>query len=296
MIKKEIIIYKNYGRCLKLSNSYINCLITIDIGPRIIYYGKNENLLFEDSEDFINKERKDLTCLKDNFWHIYGGHRLWKAPEDEYTYYPDNLECEVKYNDEYVVIASKKEFDTKLQKELWVKMNKDGSLDIKNVINRDTVSEKQAAWSLNVLKPDGIIYIPLSNKNTGYLPNRSINFWSYTDILDDRIKLNNDSIVLKIEKGDIAKEKPLKIGTFSVEKKVYYLKRDCLLEFETKVKDSENFPDYNSNIEIYTINKMVEVEFLTKFNTVDKKIELCEKWSLYDKNSKQYEEIKNKIL
>lgn len=294
-MNKEIINYNKYGKCIKLSNGNVTCLITIDIGPRIIYYGKDYNLLFEDDQDFINKKREDLNQLKDNSWHIYGGHRLWKAPEDNQTYYPDNKECSYTEKDGYTIVKSEREIDTLIQKEIWVKLNPDNSLDIKNVLYRNDLTKKEAAWSITVLKPHGKIYIPLSKEDTGYLPNRSINFWPYTDILDDRLKIKNEHILIDVKKEDIAKTNPLKIGVFSTVKKAYYIKDDCMIEFETKSKDIENMPDFNSNIEVYTINKMVEVEFLTKFSRPKKKIVLEEKWTLYDKNSKEYKEIKSKI-
>ena len=47
---REEASYKNYGKCLSISNGLIEMLITVDVGPRIIrcsHMGK-ENLMFED--------------------------------------------------------------------------------------------------------------------------------------------------------------------------------------------------------------------------------------------------------
>lgn len=44
--------YKHYGKCLKITNDLLEILITVDVGPRIIYfavlldgkYGQNSQL------------------------------------------------------------------------------------------------------------------------------------------------------------------------------------------------------------------------------------------------------------
>ena len=47
--------YKRYGRCVKLENDAVELLITLDLGPRIIYYAAKggENLFFNDEEDQV---------------------------------------------------------------------------------------------------------------------------------------------------------------------------------------------------------------------------------------------------
>ena len=39
MITKEIIEFKNYGKCVKLSNGIIEAISTVEMGPRIVFFG-----------------------------------------------------------------------------------------------------------------------------------------------------------------------------------------------------------------------------------------------------------------
>ena len=39
MITKEIIEFKNYGKCVKISNGIIEAVATVDLGPRIVFFG-----------------------------------------------------------------------------------------------------------------------------------------------------------------------------------------------------------------------------------------------------------------
>lgn len=91
-------IYKNFGECIFLDNGIITLGVTLEEGPRIIYFslaGK-ENVLFEDTE-----RRFTEPAGKYGTWVAYGGHRLWCAPEvNPETYYPDNsrVSCEITDN------------------------------------------------------------------------------------------------------------------------------------------------------------------------------------------------------
>ena len=44
--------YKNFGNCVFLDNGLISLGVTVDLGPRIIYFARRgkENVLFEDVE------------------------------------------------------------------------------------------------------------------------------------------------------------------------------------------------------------------------------------------------------
>jgi hypothetical protein len=81
----EKVNFEGWPNCIRLINNNIELIVTTDVGPRIIRCG------------FINK--KNLLYVSDlekgktggSQWHIYGGHRLWNAPEVmPRTYFPDN--------------------------------------------------------------------------------------------------------------------------------------------------------------------------------------------------------------
>ena len=46
MITKRYKLYKNFGKCMEISNGTVKALVTVDIGPRVIYYGvKGMNIM-----------------------------------------------------------------------------------------------------------------------------------------------------------------------------------------------------------------------------------------------------------
>lgn len=56
MITKRYKLYKNFGKCMEISNGTVKALVTVDIGPRVIYYGvKGMNFMHEDIDRLTNK-------------------------------------------------------------------------------------------------------------------------------------------------------------------------------------------------------------------------------------------------
>ena len=58
--------FENYGNCLSVSNGMIEAVVTIDVGPRIIYFGfiGGENVLYND----LNREyRRAEPILQEHY-------------------------------------------------------------------------------------------------------------------------------------------------------------------------------------------------------------------------------------
>ena len=88
----NIVSYANYGKCVEFYRGGVKVLVTVDVGPRIIYFGtENFNFMNEDIARNVNKggEYFDENFGKGTLWYLYGGHRVWKSPEDLETYTPD---------------------------------------------------------------------------------------------------------------------------------------------------------------------------------------------------------------
>ena len=278
----EIINYKKYGKCVKLSKGGKTMLVTIDIGPRVIFYGFDggENIFYEDSDDLINKDGDYFKTNLPNkgIWHIYGGHRLWKSPEYIDTYYPDNFPVKVVEEGESLTFISEIESTTGIQKYIKITMDEYGNavLEHKFVNCRSTATPPIALWTLSVMDKGAVARIPLNTEDKGLLPNRNLVLWSYTDIKDERIQLNNDCVMLS--QKNIAK--PVKLGMFvqdgvSVDIKgmKFSIDFDCL---------DGDYPDYYCNVETYTNDIMLEIETLSPIKSlqIGESAVLKSKWSL----------------
>lgn len=271
--------YKNFGKCVQIENESIKMLVTIDVGPRIIYFSLNgsENILLED------EERRFETVLPDGGkWYAYGGHRLWVSPElIPETYLPDNEPVSYMASGNSITFAPP---ITAAKKRMSVTITFDSvtsevrlSHKITNLAE-DTV--EFAAWAITALASGGVEVMPQCRRDGGYLSNRSLVLWSYTDINDPRLTLKNDYAVLR---QDPQAKTNFKMG-FNNEDgwAAYHIKGQLFTKRLEKLDRTVVYPDGGCNFETYTNSIFLECETLSPLMQVKhgESITLTEKWSL----------------
>ena len=282
---REEASYKNYGKCLSISNGLIEMLITVDVGPRIIrcsHMGK-ENLMFEDIGRTLTHDVSSLYG-EGKTWNIYGGHRLWFSPETfPATYYPDNEKVVYTTNSHGAEFIPKQQDETGLQLSVSVEMDdNEPKLSVTHTItNAGKARLTGSAWALSVLDAGGIAIVPLSKKQTGLLPSRNIVLWDYTDMTDDRLLFGKDAVAVR---QDSSKRNPLKIGIGQATGKIAYINHGQALIKEYDADDSAAYPDFGASTEIYTCPSFTEAETLSPLMTIGEweKIVHTERWTLVD--------------
>ena len=282
---REEASYKNYGKCLSISNGAIEVLVTVDVGPRIIRCacaGK-ENMMFE---DIGRGTTHDISQLygEGKTWNIYGGHRLWMSPESfPDTYYPDNEKVV------YTTRASGAEFipqqqdKTGLQLSILIEMDEtEPKLTITHTItNTKKEPVTGSAWSLSVMDAGGTVIVPLSTEQTELLPNRNIILWPYTDMTDKRLYFGKNLIAAR-QNPEVSE--PLKIGVGQATGKIAYVNHDQALVKEYSVDNSAAYPDFGASTEVCLCASFAEAETLSPISTLKKgeKIVHTETWTLHD--------------
>ena len=179
--------YKNYGRCAWLDNGRIKLIATVDVGPRIVFFGASNgaNMLFEDID-------RNFYEINNGYgvWYAYGGHRIWSAPEVmPETYLPDNIRIESFFDNGVLTLRpAMTKFDK--QFEIVVTMGEGNSVIIENrITNCSDKPAEYAPWSVTGLAAGGTEIIPLCRDDNGFLPNRTMALWSYSDVRDERFRL-----------------------------------------------------------------------------------------------------------
>lgn len=286
---KEVASYKDYGKCVSISNGKIEALVTVDLGPRIIYFG------FVDGQNFMCDNRVALGGRDDgNYtdffgkgrkWESFGGHRIWLSPESyPETYTPDDKPVSYEVTSCGALFIPQEDTEIGAQKSLEIAMGNDCDMKVKmSVKNVSDVPKKFAVWSLSVCSTDGTIIIPMNTNDTGLLSNRIISVWPYTDMSDNRIYWGSKYVTLS---QDTNATKPIKLGFDLNCGTAYYVLGNEVLKknYETKHPYAE-YPDGGCSFETYTNNCMLEFETLSELKTVNKGEvnELTETWTLYKK-------------
>jgi len=266
------------GRCLIIDSGKVELAITLDVGPRIISLSKKggKNIFFNDLDNQVCKDVSRFFGANQS-WHIYGGHRIWVSPEGEQTYVPDNGKVEYTVANNQAVFTPQPWPKRNIAVKLAIQVVEDNLFKIKMYAkNIGTKPMVFGLWGLTVCCNGGELQILLPALDTGYLPNRNIVLWSYTDLLDSRLTLSNNKLTVR---GSYLAASPLKVGTFNKEIYCSFRLNDTIFIKEAIAQEGI-FPDMNCNIETYTNDLFHEIETLSPFKEVlpQEEIMLSENW------------------
>ncbi len=288
-VKISEIKYKNFGRCIRIENAFVELIVTVDIGPRIIRYSikGGDNFFFEDKQRKIKHESKDLSDYygKGSCWYIYGGHRIWVSPERlPQTYFPDN--SRVVYNvvgGRTVVFTPPPQRQNGLQVTLEITLDEYScDVTVKNSIkNIADHAQKFSVLALSVLAPGGIEIVPLNDYDSGLLNNKSFSLWPYATLSDKRVEFSTDMMMLKQDKKE---DTNFKIGCDNRRGWSAYILKDAMFVKRFEYIDGAIYPDNGSNFETYTCQQMLEMESLSPLVSVAPNDTLThvEKWEIID--------------
>ncbi len=286
LLYKEI-NYKKFGKCLKVSNDYLEIIATLEVGPRIISFRRldGENVFWEDLKDegYLSGKQLDDIFYEGATWHAYGGHRLWSSPEDYSTYYPDNNPVEVIKTDRGIDLIQEKQTATNKQLIISVTFEERNLIKVKSrIINLSNEPMKFACWSLSMCKGPGLEIIPLPQTVKDFDPQIFYTLWNFGAPHNDKRAYYGDKFFsLRMEPGN-----PLafKIGMKVSDGYILYLTgKDALVKQFERIENVE-YPDNNINYETYTKDLFLEQETLGEYKIIkpNEYNSHEEFWSLYE--------------
>lgn len=275
----ETIRYGGWDNCIQLTNNQVDLIVTTDVGPRIIYFGlcggENE---FKTFDEMLGKQGGSE-------WRVYGGHRLWHAPEDPArTYAPDNEPVTAVSLPHGVHLIQSIETETGIQKELEISLDTDKAAVtvVHRLRNTQLWPVELAVWALSVMAPGGVGLLPLPPRGPHpdcLLPTSTLALWPYTNLADPRWQWGERLIRLQQQDGY---PQPQKLGVHAPDGWAGYLRDGRLFLKATRYKANGRYPDLGSNLELFTNNEMLEVETLSPLVTLPPQgiVSHTERWYL----------------
>lgn len=254
----EQISYGGWTRCLRLTDGRTEAIVTTDVGPRVIRYGfvGGPNLFKEYAAQMGKRGGRD--------WRIFGGHRLWVAPEDlRRSYVPDNEPVEWRWRSGVLTVSLKPDPVFHLAKEMRLSFLPGGALKIEHrLANGGRRATELAPWTLSVMAPGGEAVFPQEPYRSHLeekLPSRPLVLWPYTDMGDPRWSWRRTTFRLR---QDPRRPAPQKVGFFSTRGwMAYQLGRNLFFKFHDHRTDAV-YPDFGCNVETFTNDEMLELETL----------------------------------
>lgn len=249
--------YKGWDHCLRLTDGKLEVIVTLDVGPRIIRFGRlGGPNLFKEFDDQLGRTSGPE-------WLSFGGHRLWHAPEVEgRTYEPDFEPVPFEWRDEKLTLLPKKEPGTGLRKEIDLRFDR-GQVQLEHRLFNETCWDLEVApWCLSVMAPGGIAYVPQEPfvpHGVEFAPARPLVLWKFTDMSDPRFGWGSQLLSLRQDDSIGSKQK---IGAGNKTGWAAYHWKDQVFLKKFPWHDGATYPDLGCNCELFTMPGFLEIESL----------------------------------
>jgi hypothetical protein len=271
--------------CVALENASLQLLVTQSVGPRII------SLRFKGGENLF-AELPDVTdALPDGrLYHLYGGHRLWHAPEVmPRTYQPDDEPVQISAVDDGLVVTQQTEALTGMQKSLRVSLwGEEPKVTIEHTLtNRGVWPVNCAVWAITQLKAGGFAILPQARDETGFLPNRSLAIWPYNDMNSPQLRWGKDYIFMHAPM-----HQRFKLGFPNHRGWLAYWQAGTLFVKRATFDPQGAYCDFNSSSECFCNEEFIELETLAPLTELRPGASVThdETWELYALDDFQAEE------
>ncbi len=275
----EKIEYAGWPNCYRVSNGEVELVVTSDVGPRIIRYG------FVGGQNLFVELEEDLGQTGGDGWRLYGGSRLWVAPEDAvYSYGADNEPVEIEVSGNRLSAQAPVEH-TGVQKRIDVELAERGTgVTVRYVLaNRTIWPLRIATWVLTMMRPGGVGITTLPPRGTHpevLAPTNPLIVFAFTNMSDPRWTWMEKYIALRQDPGNAD---PEKIGLFNPATRGAYLLNGELFVKKFEASPDEEYPDMGSSFEAFTNERFLELETLGPMRDLQpgESIDHVEEWSLH---------------
>lgn len=296
MLKIEKALFLGWENCACLSNDSVELIATTDVGPRILFFsrkgGANQLAVIPETAGLTGGDQ----------WRLYGGHRLWNAPEHfPNSYYPDNGSIQLVEEKDFIRLVQPEETTTHLRKEIEIHLSSsEPKAEILHcLVNCADIPQKLSPWAITAFAPGGVGLLPFSMDEDNPAPKPRLVFsaWDYTDLTDPRLQWHSRCLLVQ---QDINIPRWLKVGLNSSLGVMAYLHSKDLFIKRYPVVSGANYPDNGSTSECWTNDVYLELESLAPQQMVQPggAARHTENWSLQELDSpiQKADEMVEKVL
>lgn len=183
-------------------------------------------------------------------------------------------------------IVREKEPLTLIGKEMEVFLEESGSgvRVIHRLVNRGFWTVVNAPWAITIMRAGGVALIPLPPAGAhmdNLQPNATLALWAYTNMSDPRFTWGSQLIFVR---QDSSARSPQKIGAYNPQGWAAYWSEGHLFTKRTEIGPRSCYPDSGSTTEVFTNEKILELESLGQLSEIDAghAAEHTELWSLHE--------------
>ncbi|XWX05571.1 hypothetical protein VZO05_16445 (plasmid) [Aggregatilineales bacterium SYSU G02658] len=266
-------------RSTRLHNGLIELIVPQEIGIRVMRLG------FIGQPNQFLEVPEQLGARGGDAWRIYGGHRLWHAPETfERTYSRDNFPvAHAQHGSTLVVTQAVDHAGIEKQVEITLDAAAARVTVLHRLTNKGLWPVTLAVWALSVMANGGVTIVPLpprGSHETDLLPNTRLTLWPYTDMSDPRWTWGREYVLLR---HDAQAAAPQKFGLANVHGWAAHWHAGTLFACRAAHQPHAEYPDYGCSYEFFTNYQIMEVETLSPLTTLapNESAEHAETWHLW---------------
>lgn len=280
MVTIEKISCWGWNNNIRIANGTIEATVTTDVGPRVL------SLRFIGEKNLFRTLEEEWGISGGNEWHIFGGHRLWHAPEARpRSYCPDNDPVSFTPTERGGIFTQRIEALTGIEKEIEIAMDTEGNhlAVFHRLTNRGVWPVQLAPWALSVMERGGLAIIPqepYQSWSENLLPVRPLVLWGYTDMSDPRWRWGREYVTLQ---QDPERTSPNKAGFGnSLGWGAYFLEGYLFVKCAPHHR-GVRYPDMGTSFAVYTDHRFLELETLGPFTHLEpqERVEHREDWFLF---------------
>ncbi len=261
----------------RLANEFLWVEALATAGPRIIRLGlagSPRNLLAETPD--VGWETPH------GRYELFGGHRLWFAPEDpDLVAVPDGRGLVIETEPDGMRLTGLAELPTGLVRSMALRLPP-GRAELEVCHELHNIADRPielAPWSITQLPLGGTVLLPECPATPGHhaRPNRTLVLWPYTNWEDPRFRPRDGLLTLDAQAG-----RDLKLGYFNDTGWVGYVRDGAVLVRRFEPLAGRPHPDLGCNVETYIGSRFVELELLGPLTELapGATVVLVERWQI----------------
>jgi hypothetical protein len=273
------VAYRGWTGCHRLANRWLELVAVADVGPRVIHLSN------PGGENIFGVLPDELGLSGGDQHRLYGGHRLWHAPEAmPRTYWPDNEPVEAVQEGQTLRLIQPVEKTTGIQKEIVVVLSDDSAhVEVRHSLtNSGPWAMDLAPWSPTIMNTGGTAIVPQSDAPTPHslLPNRIVVLWPYTSMPDPRVHWGRRYVMIRQMPG----HGEFKLGLNATAGWAAYQCGRRLFVKCFRHQPGAAYPDNGCSVEVYACDQFLELETLGGMVRLEPgaTVQHTEHWFLFD--------------
>ena len=254
MIELKKVQFGGFAEALELTNGIVKLVVTVEAGPRVLFYG------FVNGQNFFHVfDEAQQGVIDDGEWHSYGGHRLWYAPETAArTYYPDNAPVPWSFENNILTLDCPDETSRWIGKKIVIKLDENSTrVTVEHTMKNIGLWPLEVSiWCLSVMAPGGTLKVPQApfvphgaGPGETFLPARKLVLWPFTPMDDARFKWGSKFIEMR---QDTKIKCKLKFGLLNDAGYALYELNGETFRKDYPCIEGAEYPDMGCNSEFYT--------------------------------------------